>query len=748
MSMHYLKDFQLRLGLPTLLSEWKNFFTTKYLAADVIAGITVAFIAIPLSLAIALASGFSPSAGLVTAIIAGIVCALFGGTKLAVSGPAAAMSVLIADTVEKFGVEALVLMGLVAGIMQLLSGIFGLGKLGRYVPLPVIAGFTAGIGVIIIIGQLPRAFGLLPPPESDIFSVFLHLKDYFHQINGTCLLLVILTIAVIRLLPKLFPKIPPILPAVGIATFIVYLFNLNDVPLIGTIPNTLPYPTLPHFSSLSLNDLFLNAFAIYLLASLETLLSASAIDKLTNDKKHNPDQELIGQGMGNIAVSLFSGIPVTSVIARSATNVRSGAKTRRSSIIHSLVILLTVYAIAPLISMIPIAALAGVLFSVAFSMINRKEFQDLWTTSRSEAFIYAVTFIVIIFVDLIAGVQAGMIAASLIVLLKAAKTRLHVSIGSHDNVIRLSVTGALTFLSIGKISDLETRLEKAKPDSTVILDLSSITNLDSSGAKAISDLFNYCNERDIKFYIKGLPRRYESLLTLCGGHALIENCYLITENELRTKEAALAPQSSRGRLIHGFHRFYEERKQNDKRLFEFIAQKQDPHTLFIACSDSRIIPSLITSADPGELFIIRNVGNFIPPYQQQSLYSEAAALEFALTNLDIRDIVICGHANCGAIKACHHTNTTLSPKLEAWIGMMKAQLMVEKNMTLNDVAKVNVLNQIANLKQYPIVQDKLKHHSLFIHAWFFDFDESLIYEWNANVSAFKPIITDAVVYSS
>lgn len=584
---------------------------------------------------------------------------------------------------------------------------------------------------------------MVPPQESDVISVFFHLKEYFHEINGTCLLLVVLTIGIIRGLPKAFPRVPPILPAVAFTSFIAYIFSLN-VPVIGSIPSSLPYPHLPNFHAMTIQDLVLNGFVVYLLASLETLLSASAIDKIIADKKHDADQELIGQGIGNIAVSLFGGIPITSVIARSVTNVRAGAKTRRSSIIHSLVILLTIFTIAPLISIIPIAALAGVLFSVAFSMVNRKEFQGLWNTSRSEAFIYAITFFVIVFVDLIAGVQAGMVAASIIILLKAARTNLHIFIASQDNVVRLSLTGSLTFLSTNKIRQLEEQLENVKSGSTVILDLSHIGNLDTSGASAISDLFNYCKDRQLKFYIKGLPRKYESILNLCAGNELVDNCYLISESELRKKDAELAPKSAHGRLIHGFHRFYEERKYNDKRLFEFIAQKQDPHTLFITCSDSRIIPSLITSADPGELFIIRNVGNYIPAYNPSALHSEAVAIEFALKNFDIRDIVVCGHASCGAIKASCQSEPAFSPTNQPWIDMIKQQLNIKKDMPINAVAKMNVCNQIENLKKYPIVQEKLANNSLYIHGWFFDFDQSLVFEWNEASRTFLPLIGDPI----
>lgn len=737
-------NLHLDLGIPSLLPQWKALLSKQFFFSDLIAGTTVACVAIPLSLAIALASGVSPGTGLITAIIAGIVCALFGGTPLSVSGPAAAMAVLIADNVETFGVEALAFMCLIAGLMQLLSGIFGLGKLARFVPLPVIAGFTAGIGVIIIIGQLPRAFGLTPPPESHIFAVFNHLKDYFHEINGTCLFLVVTTIVIIRGLPKILPKVPSILPAVIITTLLVYCFELNDVPLIGSIPDSLPPPKLPSLGDLSLQDLILNSFTIFLLASLETLLSSSALDKLSNNnKKHNPDQELIGQGLGNLAVSMFGGIPITSVIARSTINVRAGAKTRRSSIIHSLLILLSVVALAPLIGLIPIAALAGILLSIAFSMINYHEFYNLLITSRSEALIYSVTFFTIVFVDLIAGVQAGMAAAAVIVLLKAVKTHIHISSTSDDNIVRMSLMGALTFLSTGKVAGIEKVLKTMPAGQTMILDLSKITNLDTSGTKAIIDLYNLCKERHVNFYLMGLPRRFEALFKVCDGQAILDNCYLISEHELRKKISGSSPRSSRGRLIHGVHSFYTERKHNDKRLFEFIAKEQDPHTLFITCSDSRIVPSLITSSDPGELFIVRNVGNSIPVYQENMQCSEAAAIEFALSSFDITDVVICGHANCGAMEACKLASANIhQPKLRAWIDVIRSQLRIDPGISTNDLARMNALKQLENLKTYPIVRDKLSMGHLNLHAWFLDMDNNSVYEWNPETNCFQSLVGD------
>jgi carbonic anhydrase len=738
--INLLRNQPLYRDLAGLLPEWKRLASRRYLLDDILSGATVTCVAIPLSLAIALASNVPPAVGLVTAIVAGIVCSLFGSSSLSVSGPAAAMSVLIADIVQKYGMENLIFIGLIAGLMQLLSGLFGLGKLSRYVPMPVISGFTAGIGAIILIGQLPRAFGLAPPAESHVADVFNHIKEYVHEINGACLFLVVVTVTIIKLWPKIFPKVSPILPAVAISSLIAYFTNLN-IPLIGEIPRTLPSPQLPHIANMSVTDLLLNAFSVYFLASLETLLSCSAVDKLTHDKKHNSNQELMGQGLGNIAVSLFGGIPVTAVIVRSATNVRAGAKTRRSSMVHALLILGAVYIFANVIALIPIAALAGVLFTVAFTMMDYKEFKELYQISRSEALVYIITFLTIIGADLLAGVQAGIIAACCIFLWKAAKTNLHFSSTYEDHILRFSLMGSLTFLSAGQVSKIEEELQQATHKHIVLLDLTELSNVDSSGASAIIDLLKYCQERNIKFYIKGLSKRFESFFKTADVPAPIEDYLLISEHDLRTKATSDAPKSFHGRLVHGFYRFYMEAKENDRQLFQQIKKSQNPHTLFITCSDSRMVSSQITSVDPGELFTIRNVGNAIPPYDPNVTSSEAAAIEFSLANFDITDLIICGHANCGAINACcHFDEAPLPVPFSRWIEGIKSQLDLDQKYSIDQLARMNVLNQVKNIKTYPIVQQKLKQKSLNIHAWFFDFNQNFMYEWHAASSQFEALI--------
>ncbi len=308
-------NLRLDLGTRRLLPEWLAMLSPRWLKEDVLAGLTVACVAVPLSLAIALASGVEPAVALISAIVGSILVALFGGTPLAVSGPAAAMAVLIATVSHDSGLGGLLLVGFGCGLLQLATGVLGLGKYVRFVPLPVIAGFTAGIGAIIFIGQLPRALGLPPPDQAHVLEVITHIGRLAHQTTVQSLALALLTVLLVLALPLLSPRLPAHLIGVLVPSLCAALWHLRT-PTLGTIPSTLPLPSLPGFPASGLAGLVGTTAMVYALASMETLLSSSAVDKLTRGARHDPDQELIGQGLGNIGSALFGGIPITGVIAR------------------------------------------------------------------------------------------------------------------------------------------------------------------------------------------------------------------------------------------------------------------------------------------------------------------------------------------------------------------------------------------------------------------------------------------------
>jgi len=744
-----MKHFRFNLGIPRLLPEWKKLFTTRDLKADSMAGITVACVALPLSLAIALASGVAPAVGLLTAIIASIVCALFGGAPLAVSGPAAAMSILIATIVESNGFSGLLIVCLTAGCMQLLSGIFRLGKLINFIPLPVIAGFTAGIGAIILIGQLPRAFGLPLPENPYIFSVLNHVWHLLPQVKLITVSLSFLTIATVFFLPRYFPRLPAVLIAVILPTLLAYLFKF-PVETIGVIPNSLPLPKIPHLTTLEFTELFSDSFIVFGLASLETLLSCSAIDKLAKSKRHDSDQELIGQGLGNIAAALFGGIPITGVIARSALNVQAGAKTRRAAIIHGLVLVLVVYFAASLISQIPIAVLSGVLIAVALRMMHPREFIMIWHTDRTEALVYLATFICIIGFDLLAGIKIGILVALIIALFRMSRVKASIRNREEFGPTTIKLKGSLTFLSSTQLDSIKHSLQKNELKQGVIFDLSQLELLDTSGATQLLEIVKQLVTDNIKFALKGVTPEHNQVLNTLDKHdSQVLTSYLIyDENELEEIWQDNHELYGMGRLAYGAKKFKEDLESHQRNLFKKLEKYQHPHTLFIACSDSRVNTNLITSTEPGELFTIRNVGNIIPSYGIHEMHSEAAAIEFAIVHLKVKEIVVCGHAGCGAITALLSEETFSEeqkkkmPSLRKWIKLAwEVKDKLPPGISLKKAVQFNVLLQLENLKTYPIVQEKLANGQIRLHGWYYNISTASLNEWDEKQNMFVPIGT-------
>jgi carbonic anhydrase len=725
-----LSSLRLDLGLRRLLPEWKALLSPRDLKADTLAGLTVACIAIPLSLAIALASGVAPEVGLVTAIVAGVVCALFGGTPLSVSGPAAAMAVLIAAAVQEHGLGGLLVIGLVVGLLQILTGVLGLGRLIRFVPVPVVAGFTAGIGAIILIGQLPRALGLPPPEQSHVLDVLVHLSQLMHQTQPVTLVLTLLTLAIAMGLPKVLPRLPAPLIAVVVPSVAAAVLGL-EVKTLGELPRSLPMPHLPTLPESGWGPLLGTAFIVYALASLETLLSSGVVDKLARGQRHDPDQELVGQGLGNMAVSLFGGIPVTGVIARSALNVQAGARTRRSAIVHSLVLLAAVFLFAPVMGRIPIAALAGVLLSVALRMLHPRELVALWKVSRSEATVYLVTFAAIVLVDLIAGVQAGLVVALAIVAVRLGKTRAGLLHMATPGPYRFLLGGPLTFLSSAKLERMREEARRLEPSRGVVFDLSEVSAVDASASEVLVEVVGSCLDAGARVALQGArPDVQHALLRHEHGKRL-EPLFALTEMDVVSLLQGSSHQSTRDRLVHGVERFRQKRLRYGP-LFGRLAQGQKPHTLLITCSDSRINPSLITSTDPGELFIVRNIGNIVPHAHSPMAASVSSAIEYGVEVLGVTDVIVCGHSGCGAMKALlGHDKTDGLPGVQRWLEEGQSTLaLLRAGATAEEAAKCHAQVQLRNALSYPVLRRSHEAGRVRLHAWFYDVGHSELHEWD------------------
>lgn len=383
---------------------------------DVVAGLTVGVVALPLALAFGITTGLGADAGLMTAIVAGLVAAVFGGSNVQVSGPTGAMTVVLVPIVARYGVEAVAVVGILAGAFIVTAAFARLGRYLAYIPWPVVEGFTVGIAVIIFLQQVPAALGV-PKPEGENTAIVAAkaIGDAFSDGSTAAFGIVVLVAFVMLLTPRLHRSLPASLVAVVVATVVAQLADL-DIGRIGLLPDSLPAPAVPSFSLTRISELFSAAFAVALLAALESLLSAKVADGMTDSRKHDPDRELFGQGLANLITPLFGGMPATGAIARTAVNVRAGARTRLSGIVHAGVLVLVVYFGGDLVKEIPIAALAGVLMVTGVRMVEVHNVRSVLRSTRGDAAVLAVTAAATIVFDLILAVEIGVAVAAVLAL--------------------------------------------------------------------------------------------------------------------------------------------------------------------------------------------------------------------------------------------------------------------------------------------------------------------------------------------
>lgn len=398
-----------------------KYFNESFLS-DLKAGFTTAIVALPLAIAFAIASGVDPAMGIYTAIIAGMLASLNGASKFSITGPTGAMTVIILSTVNNFGVEGLLLAGFFAGIFQILFGLLKLGTVVKYIPLPVISGFTSGIGVIILIGQIPNSLGLEIQAKEHVWDTIYDTYLNFGTINATAVLIFFGTIVLLTLLPKIFSRIKYLsnVPS-SIATLIfvvmaIYFLHF-DVPTIGNMPTNIPTLQNLNFNLSLMYAILPAALTIALLGMIEALLCAVVCDAMTNTK-HNSNKELVGQGIANMVVPFFTGIPATAAIARSAVNIREGAKTNISGIIHALILLIILVFLGPVAKFIPISYLAGVLALVSLKMINIDEIVTTMRISKMDTSVLVVTFALTVLTNLVFAVQMGMLLSMILLFVR------------------------------------------------------------------------------------------------------------------------------------------------------------------------------------------------------------------------------------------------------------------------------------------------------------------------------------------
>lgn len=489
---------------------------------DILAGATVGVVALPLALAFGISSGVGATAGLITAVVAGLVAAVFGGSHVQVSGPTGAMAVVLAPIVALHGIGSIALVTVLAGVIVLTMGVTGLGRAVTFIPWPVIEGFTLGIAMVIFLQQVPAAFGTSAPAGERTLPAAWNVITHADWGSSTLTLAVVGFVALLMVVtPRVHHAIPESLAAVVAATVLVSALGVH-VATIGELPSHLPTPVMPHADVRALHSLIGAAVAIAALAAIESLLSARVAATMSPTGPYDPDRELLGQGLASIAAGAFGGMPATGAIARTAVNVRSGARTRVAAIVHSLLLLGVVYLATGPVSAIPLSALAGVLIVTSFRMISVKTMRQVLRSTRSDAVTFVLTAVVTVCFDLIEAVEIGILFAAFFALRVVARRSSVVREelpGPHlpgdERIALLRLDGAMFFGAAERISNT---IADADHDdiSVVIIRMSQVGMLDATGAHTLVEIAEELESRGIVVIIKGVQPHHMNLLMNIG----------------------------------------------------------------------------------------------------------------------------------------------------------------------------------------------------------------------------------------
>lgn len=501
---------------PMLFSNLKQ-YTLDQFVKDIISGIIVAIIALPLSIALALASGVGPEEGIYTAIIAGFLISFFGGSRVQIAGPTAAFATIVAGIVAKNGMEGLMLATFFAGIFLILMGVFKFGSLINFIPYTITTGFTAGIAVTILIGQLKDFFGLTFPAGLKPIETMDKLEAVirnFNTLNVHALLIGIISLVILIAWPYI-PKIGAIVPgsliAVIVGICLVKFFNIqaNTIGDLYTISNSLPTLHIPVFSWGAARNVLSDAFTIAVLAAIESLLSCVVADSMINSH-HRSNQELIAQGIGNIGSALFGGIPATGAIARTAANIKNGGRTPIAGMVHSLVLILVLILLMPYAALIPMPTIAAILFLVAYNMCGYKTFFHLCKTApKSDIFVLVVTFVLTVVFDLVVAIGVGMVAACILLMKRMAdesevKGWTYFDPDSDPDNIELKkvptavrvyeISGPMFFGAADRITEI-TLKEFTK---VLIIRMRSVPALDATAMHSLEQLYEHCKKNHVQ----------------------------------------------------------------------------------------------------------------------------------------------------------------------------------------------------------------------------------------------------------
>ena len=708
----------------------------------------VFLVAVPLSLGIAAASGAPVMAGLIAAAVGGLVAGSLGGSPLQVSGPAAGLTVIVAGLIDQFGWQATCAITVAAGLLQILFGSFRIGRAALAVSPVVVHAMLAGIGITIVLQQLHVMIG--SESSSTALANITSLPAALASANLPAILLGALVIAILVLWKKLpagVRRVPGQLVAVvGVTILSVVLgSNVERVTFDGSILDALSFPELPEGNW---QAIAMGVLSIALIASIESLLSAVALDKMHTGPRTNFDRELLGQGAANMVSGALGGLPITGVIVRSATNVEAGARSRTSTILHGVWILVFSLLFAALIQQIPQAVLAGLLIVVGVRLASLANFKTARRTG--DLLVYCITLVGVVFLNLLEGVMIGLALAAALVLWRVVRASIHAEPAGppESRLWRVVIEGSCSFLSLPRLNSV---LNSVPAGSHVTIDLAV-------------DFFDHPAYETLSAW----QRQHESTGGTVqideGGAATLEVAAALPPRRSSLPSAmrlGVAPWKAwQGRdrggansyahphplnpVIHGIDDYHRRHAALVRPHMQEVAHSQNPDTLFLTCADSRVIPNLITSSGPGDLFTVRNIGNVVCAHGAEP--SIDAALEFGLNELSVNSIVVCGHSGCGAMAAAHNESATDAADpaarvsaghqrgaIDAWLDHVRPSLTAWRNGhpvgeaareagfgEVDQLGMVNVAVQLENLQRHPLVGPAVASGRVHLAGVFYD----------------------------
>ncbi|TXK39476.1 carbonic anhydrase [Nonomuraea sp. C10] len=709
---------------------------------DVPASIVVFLVAVPLSLGVAMASGAPLASGLIAAVVGGVVAGALGGSAVQVSGPAAGLSLVVADLVQTYGWRATCMITLLAGAVQLLLGVFRAARAALAVSPAVVHGMLAGVGVVIALSQLHVVLG--GSPQRSALANIIELPGQLVEPHGHKIAVGMLTIGVLALwmrLPKQVKVVPAPLAALLVAAVTAWAFgwDVTRIDLSGAFTEW-TFPVLPQ------GDWHMVVAAVLLvalLAGVESLLCSVAVDSMHTGPRADLDQELTGQGVANMVSGALGGLPLAGVIVRSTTNARAGARSRVSTILHGVWVLVFAIGFGWSIQLIPIEALAALLVFIGVQMVNLGHIRKVH--GHGEVPVYIVTMAAVILLGLAEGVLFGLALAALLALRRLTGVTVRTR-QLPDGRYHATISGSLTFLGVPRLTQ---ELRAIPAGAPVDLDL-NIDFMDNAAFEAIH-AWRLDHERlggtvdidelhDEWYAMAASGVRMYPAKTLSSGpdRSWLPWAHRRSRASQRVEPPHGTPGQADCRLTEGAREFHRRTAPLVRPIFTELARKQQPTHLFITCADSRIVPSLITASGPGDLFTVRNIGNLVPrrgtePHDD----SMGAAIEYATQVLGVHTITVCGHSGCGAMAGLLSGGVKAGsmPSLRRWLrhGNHSLARFIETAGdrldadALDLLCKVNVQQQLDNLRTYRKVDDQVRAGRLKLVGLYFDIGSARVH---------------------